>query len=130
MKISRRGFIVTVVGVGAGLGAGLYLRRRNQSEEAIILLKEIAPDEEIAEIVGKAYLKNRPEEADPQLLLERIFSGDERDFEDSSFVAKGLKERIRRDFEEHRTIELNRWLLSETEARVFALISIAGAVTA
>jgi hypothetical protein len=82
-----------------------------------------------ARVVGRAYLRQAPEEADPEFLIAAIHGadadlrhlvvdGDELD------LATALRYRIRRDFADGRTVRVDGWVLSRTEARLCALAEL------
>jgi hypothetical protein len=82
-----------------------------------------------AKVVGLAYLQQLPEERDPNVLLDRIFEGvtDRR----SVLTAAGtgrrraiLLEQTRDDFAMGRTVKIDGWILSLTEARLCALVAL------
>ncbi len=81
-------------------------------------------DELLGEIiwVGVAYLKKVPEEATRETLLALLPK-----LEGSKPLASRIREledRVAQDFAENRTVLLEGWLLSRTEARAAALLTL------
>ncbi len=79
-------------------------------------------DRRSAEMVGLAYLAGHPAEADSEHLLRKILAGAPNTFDPlrSWLSAKG-----REDFAHGRTVQVQGWLLSQTEARRCALAALA-----
>jgi hypothetical protein len=81
-----------------------------------------------AAAVGSAYLRVRPSEASVDRLLQELaLAGLDKDVL-ANVDAGMLSERVRasqvRDFAAGRVVELDGWILSETEARVCALAAL------
>jgi hypothetical protein len=82
-----------------------------------------------ARAVGRAYLRVAPGEADPQILMGAI-TGTTPDLHrvldhgDDADLGAALRNRIRRDFADGRTVSVEGWLLSQTEARLCALAEL------
>lgn len=89
-------------------------------------LQTIGPAEFVREL-GRAYRTRRPEEDDPKVLAEAIRGNDDghaTDLETHAALSVRPDRRIQADFEEGRTVQLDGWILSVTEARQAALHSI------
>lgn len=89
-------------------------------------LQTIGPAEFIREL-GRTYRSRRPEEDDPDVLAQAIHgSYDSRAISLETHVALSVSpdRRIQADFEAGRTVQLDGWILSVTEARQAALYSI------
>lgn len=89
-------------------------------------LEAIGPAEFVREL-GRAYRKHSPEEDDPEVLAEAIRGSDDSratGLETHAVLSAGPDRRIQADFEEGRTVHLEGWILSVTEARQAALYSI------
>lgn len=83
-----------------------------------------------ARVVGRAYLRLVPAEARPELLAKLIVEQLPEGEHTAAAVADGeLRERlldgVREDFRDGKTVELDGWLLSRTEARLCALVVLA-----
>jgi len=98
---------------------------RTLSQHLIAVLN----DRESARVIGLAYLRSVPQEADVQVLVELIALG----FVGGSELLRNatgeklrqlLDLRIRQDFAEERMVTLHGWLLSLTEARLCALATL------
>lgn len=81
-----------------------------------------------AGIVGQRYLASNPLEADTAVLAARI-AGDMRHYLRLSSAATPrlralLAERQKRDFAEGRTVTIDGWILSVTEARLCAIVAL------
>lgn len=82
-----------------------------------------------ARTVGKEYLRRAPEEAD-RLLLVNAICGSDCELQralldgDDGRLRIAVRNRLRRDFADGRTVLLDGWLLSRTEARLCALATI------
>lgn len=80
------------------------------------------------EEIGNAYLKLRPEEADSVKLSRLLFSGEikGRDIPaaQQDELSGLLNRKVRNDFTNGAIIELNGWILSVTEARQCAWLSL------
>jgi len=89
-------------------------------------LRAMARPEASARAVGLAYLTRRPEEARPLLLTELILAAlalspaEVMQLEEGALRAR-LAARIAADFAEDRIAPVEGWLLSTTEARLYAL---------
>ena len=121
--ISRRGFLVSVVGGGAALAIVVFRGGRN--ERIVLELKEVLDFGPSTELIGRQYLRKTPSEKDPALLTESIFSS----FEWSAFLETDvrilIRDRVKQDFAEERVVRLGHWMLSQTEARLCALTLLA-----
>lgn len=73
-----------------------------------------------AAAVGRAYLRSRPSEADPGLLLDQL-GVSTADAADVRALVRRLRERHRDDFRAGRITVVGGWTLSLTEARLAAL---------
>ncbi len=121
--ISRRGFLVSVVGGGAALAIVVFRGGRNK--RIVLELKEVLDFGPSTELIGRQYLRKTPSEKDPALLTESIFSS----FEWSAFLETDvrilIRDRVKQDFAEERVVRLGHWMLSQTEARLCALTLLA-----
>jgi hypothetical protein len=80
-------------------------------------------------IIGNEYLKVRPHEADARLLVDLIFSCQpEQTVNPVEARQEELRDlttqQIRTDFEDGRIVRVRGWILSETEARLCALVAL------
>lgn len=127
-RVTRRGFLA-VLGAGA---ATLVLRsapsalvahqRRTDAERLVSLLTHV----ESARAVGKAYLRAFPGEGSVAGLVDGIASGVpdgraglRRASDDG--LRGALSASIRADFAREDSVTVRGWILSKTEARLYAL---------
>lgn len=77
--------------------------------------------------LGRAYLREHPEEAAVDSLVEELFGPDSKGLEamPRAELELELAARIRADFEADRVVRVDGWMLSATEARVFAWSALA-----
>jgi len=130
--MTRRWFFKILAGFGP-----LVLARTIPSVHGIRGGRTVAPGDlkmvasfasaESASPVGRAYLECHPREQDIEYLLDRIcppaVSGPLSHLRQEEVLAF-IRERIRDDFTAGRTVMVRRWLLSETEARLYALVAL------
>lgn len=81
-----------------------------------------------AMIVGRKYLERHPRETDPDLLV-KLIAGDPlrplpTDEDDRRALARWLQLRFREDFIQGLTVRVEGWLLSQTEARLCAMVAM------
>ena len=93
------------------------------------LLMQQLGEKKSAYVVGQAYLRIAIHEADAQHLISLIFSDPERwNLTDLEWDAKScrafLKKRFESDFKRGRIVEVEGWILPETEARLYALAAV------
>lgn len=93
-------------------------------------LTGIIPNQESAAIIGREYLRIKPDEADVQKLVQllnvrRDLTQDHQVQVDKSVLRTVLKKRQSDDFKCGRTVRIQGWVLSETECRLFALSALA-----
>lgn len=77
--------------------------------------------------IGEAYLAVQPEEASREALLEALDVGQPGGVDPAAEpeeILAGLEAAIREDFAEARTVVLDGWHLSVTEARAAALVAL------
>ena len=70
---------------------------------------------------GEWYREMMPKESDAETLREKIVTGEERRFHFPWSKGLTIDERVADDFANGRTVLVNGWLLSRTEARQCAL---------
>jgi hypothetical protein len=133
--IPRRGFVKTLVlGLGAVGFAGwvcLFVRRPRFAHLPPLAEKLVGVlvHEQSANVVGRAYLAQRPAEADPFILVDLICGRDPDSPltfgpADRQTVGQWLQRRQQEDFEFGRIVKLDGWILSETEGRLCALAAL------
>lgn len=75
--------------------------------------------------VGESYLQCTPHEADPIVLAGLLKIDGLRLPKDPVLLRRYVRDRIRQDFAEGQTTDVNGWILSSTEARLCAMTAIA-----
>lgn len=124
MRVSRRWMLLAAT-------VAFALPRRfaaaaTPASPAGLRLRALARPAVSARAVGLAYLAGQPEEAHPLLLTELILAAlalspaEVMRLEDGALRAR-LAARIAADFAEDRIAPVEGWLLSATEARLYAL---------
>lgn len=132
-RITRRRFLVTVTGIG---GSALVFRARPWT--ALVAFAPVSVAERLAgllthrdsaRVVGSAYLGSAPAESSISRLVDRIAAdlpGGRRTVREASDdeLRALLAASIRSDFEDDRVVEVDGWVLSPTEARLYALTAL------
>jgi hypothetical protein len=118
--MKRRDFI----GIAAAGAAGLVLPAGARADVAGAALArprllEILRDERMVRELGQRYRENAPAENEARALADAIVR--------DAGAAAWVNDRVQRDFAEGRTVTLNGWVLSVTEARQCALFSLLAA---
>lgn len=105
------------------------LGKKSESNQILSKLTNFFQKKESAKLVGNEYLKLVPEEAEIGLLVnllcnknKKVYSNIQR--ENSEKVKEILLRQHQKDLEKGRIVILSGWILSETEARLCALIAM------
>lgn len=127
----RRGFLLGALGMGGSalwrLGGWPALPGPSTSPGE--RLRGLLAHEDSARLIGRAYLRVAPTEARPDVLTALVaerLPGGRRALDDAGgddlreLVARGTA----RDFAEERTVVVDGWVLSCTEARLCALAAL------
>lgn len=130
--MKRRTFIVTTIGVGIAVSAPfLYTsyRKSEWSKQPLIhpLMLSYFCDEEAIREIGNSYRKiihSENAEAPLLSLLLPESDGNRRSLPNLSVERSRLETKIHDDFITNNTIQINGWILSVTEARQCALLSL------
>jgi hypothetical protein len=130
LRFTRRTFLAGLAAgiVGAALGLRQYWSGGGVTREAMRLAGVLRhPDS--AALLGRLYLDGNPKEANAARLVTLIGAAHGPALPpvtaapDES-LRSGLEERIRNDFIHGDTVAVDGWLLSITEARLCALVSL------
>ena len=130
--MKRRTFIYTGVAVAAGLGlSGLYLlnnesKWKKQPFLYPFILSDFL-DEKSLRIIGNSYRMMRPDENSREKLLNAITRGMntiQTKTNDKANQAMEIEQHVELDFKSDRLIVIKGWVISETEARQCALLSL------
>lgn len=134
--MTRRSFLRNLFFLGAMLPIGrrdaFVTSIRDTCNTADPLSSQLANffrDKESARAVGLEYLRMAPTEADVRQLTKLICSCWQEQFDelaraDMRKIKNVLVNQQREDFEKGRVINLQGWILSETEARLCALTAL------
>jgi hypothetical protein len=131
MKTARRSVLLAAAGWALLPAAALArLPRAAATTDARLLARLTtffaAPDSAAA--LGAAYLRQAPEEAEAASLIARLFPGVAaatlEHWPDGALRAT-LARRLAEDFAQSRTVMLQGWILSRSEARLFAAAALA-----
>ena len=132
--LSRRAFIKLAVAATVSVFVrsqltGIEVLARGQQNLLPLQLAALLAHQDSAKIIGAEYLRQYPQEAHVQILLDRIAS--------SPAVSDGglfgaidqnlhklLDRMIREDFGDDRVVKLKGWILAMTEARLCALAAL------
>jgi len=133
-KLTRRSFLRLTAWLGACLFspfAWASQEPRNTTAIAQIAEKLVGSvsKRRSAEIVGLEYLRRVPREADVSLLVDLICSSTANLRSQVAYANKRevralLSHQHRQDFERGRMVNVRGWMLSETEARLCALVAL------
>jgi len=139
-KLSRRAFVVGSVGL-LGLLSAVWSRLFYHLPHLLsdphfdplkLKLKQFFDDQpsalNSAKVIGLQYLKTKPHEADAKILLELIFQRAEGEAFVKNLPLQEMKNLIshtvQEDFDKDCTSIVNGWVLSQTELRLCALLTV------
>ncbi len=132
MATGRRGFLAVLAGLGLAAALRASPGPIPYGDNPSRLRQRLAgiigcPDSAV--VVGRAFLDMAPGEADPKLLADLICQGRTRSKEAALALDEGGTRRlvqtwIREDFAQGRTVSVQGWILSLTEARLYALTAL------
>jgi len=136
--MKRRTFVVTAAAAAAAAGAGgLWLAVRRNGGEAdlarvtcdgggtlAIRLEDVLEHPRAVRKVGRAVLNAQRVWPTREELAGRVFSGDRWERACRDGVTATLREAVRDDFRDDRTLVVRGWVLSRTEADLYALAEI------
>lgn len=82
-----------------------------------------------AKVIGRKYLQTCSDTADVKVLARLIYQegtpvSNDRQYHQLSELNEFVQARIRKDFEDERVVLVEGWVLSQTEARLYALASL------
>jgi len=124
MTLDRRRFLqVAATGMVAGLTASACAPESGEDARALgkpALLEMLGPER--TRQIGTQYRTARPKENTDAALRDAISSSQHRAF--PWIRSRSIDEQVRDDFAAGRTVVVNGWVLSETEARQCALYSL------
>jgi len=130
--IRRREFLEGLAAAGAAALAGsgasalVACAREDPLERA---LRGLLADREAAREVGLEVLALEPEAKTPELLVDRVARGRAAELRElagkgAGALADRLRDQHRADLSEDRVVVVRGWVLSQTEASLFALAAL------
>ena len=130
--MKRRTFIYTGVAVAAGIGLSDFFLLNNQPKwkKQPLLYPFILSnflDEESLRAIGNSYRHKRPDENSKVKLLDALTSrmrGNQTDTNDMANQAMEIEKNAEMDFKSYKLLVIKGWVISETEARQCALLSL------
>lgn len=132
LPMDRRTFLQMLLGVSAATVASSLLRRLPRTlgaDSAALGLLRVFGDMASATAIGRAYLAAYPAQASVEALTESLVGGltavnpHWRTLSKTELQA-ALRAQIRRDFAAERTVKLQGWLVSLTEAQLCGLAAL------
>jgi len=130
--MKRRTFIYTGVAVAAGIGLSDFFLLNNQPKwkKQPLLYPFILSnflDEESLRAIGNSYRHKRPDENSKVKLLDALtgrMRGNQTDTNDMANQAMEIEKNVEMDFKSYKLLVIKGWVISETEARQCALLSL------
>ena len=130
--MKRRTFIFTGVAVAAGIGLSDFFLLNNQPKwkKQPLLYPFILSnflDEESLRAIGNSYRHKRPDENSKVKLLDALtgrMRGNQTDTNDMANQAMEIEKNVEVDFKSYKLLVIKGWVISETEARQCALLSL------
>jgi hypothetical protein len=131
-RISRRRALVLLAALGGAAAArplsGATWRDLLQSsysgwtadQDALLQRFHDSLDANVVARLGEEYLDAHPNEADPDRLVSLVTAG----WPPGATIAEAVRDTVKSDFEEGRTESVALWIVSQTEARLFAALSL------
>ena len=126
VDLTRRRLLIAAAAIvgaaAAGPSALLPLIERMTSADAAGLLRGLITHRESAAQLGRTYLDAHPNEARRAALMRQLagpiaLTSAER-------AAREVATRVRADYAMGRTVVIEGWVLSRTEARLYALVAL------
>ena len=121
--LSRREFLASLLGALSVFAFAACARTADPSSFRTLLFRDRVLDKGPIRAFTDSYLSRHPEEARAGTLIPRLFGG--QPAQDPAAIKDALRLRVREDFEQGRTVNLDGWLLSVTEVRLWVLYLLA-----
>ncbi len=122
--ISRRRFLLGTLVSALALGGCKRLSPWMASGQAPDWLAAVCSDCEAAASLGRAYLASHPKEADRAVLDAAIAESLSPEDETAQTLFQRLDRTVRGEYARDDTLMVERWILSRTEARLYALAAL------
>lgn len=122
MSLTRRIVVLAL----AALGTGPRVEFGAPTGERMPSLSRLGIDPESAAVIGRLYRAAVPSESDPRTLAHLVSAALGMDISsaaDMSQLQGRITRRVRADFSERRIANVGGWMLSQTEARLCALLA-------
>ena len=124
--ISRRTALIALAGAGAGAGLWFLVGRepalRHPEDPRIATALDWLSDPKAVRRAGRSALKVLPQPVDSQSLISQLVSDPRWDGDRP--IPELFAEQISEDFRAGRVVRIEGWVLSETEAKLFALTQL------
>jgi hypothetical protein len=124
--LTRRRLLIGALTVAAAVVAGpavvVPLIERLAPGSTADLLRALITHDEGASYLGRRYLQAHPTEARSDVLVRMLVGTNAPTSERET--SRALAVRIRSDYAAGRTVKVDGWVLSRTEARLYALVAI------
>ena len=129
MNPSRRQFFQTILVAGLWTAGGKAFAGHAQQaldSKTTAMLTSMLGNTESARTVGNAYLRANPNDADRALLEGNLSDSSARNGRcvDQRRLRSAIISRVRSDYEFGQVVRVDGWILSQTEARLCALVTL------
>jgi hypothetical protein len=127
--MKRKVFIATAATVALAIPTAYYFYSKKKPKGSLIMpemLGQFCSEAELKKI-GTSYNQQVPKEASKDALTSLLLideNGKKISNNNSDAVATALNKNIQQDFISNRTLVINGWVISQTEARQCALFSL------
>jgi hypothetical protein len=126
VDLTRRRLLIAAAGLGAAVVAGPIAMwpvvERFAASDPAALLRGLVTHRGAAVALGRSYLEANPTEAHRADLVRNLVGA--RVPASTSRASREVASRIRADYRAGRTVVVEGWVLSRTEARLCALIAL------
>ncbi|MBS1509717.1 MAG: hypothetical protein JST86_02655 [Bacteroidetes bacterium] len=126
--MKRRNFIIYTAVVAVGLPAAYYIKKHYWQPDPLMtpdMLAQFCTERELRSI-GQMYIQQIPSENNKQVLTNLLLAADNNKpaTTDKTALHDAITKKITEDFTADKTIILDGWFISITEARQCALLSL------
>ena len=131
--MTRRRFIIFSLGYVAGFALlrkvesppGSLHARRSDSNDLDVDLSRLFSDPRNAKVIGNRYLSQYPEKRDRELIIADLgLPSHQLEIFSENSLKRWFRESQQRDFTVGKTVIVENWILSHTEATLCALIAL------
>ena len=126
VDLTRRRLLISAAGVAAAVvvgSSGLWtLIERLSEADAASLLRGLITDRDGAARLGRSYLDAHPTQARRAVLVRDLVGPTEP--ASAADASREVATRIRNDYAARSTVVVDGWVLSRTEARLYALVAL------